>query len=43
MKKILVVEDDPASLTLITEILKGYDYTVVSALDGRSDNSDGAG
>lgn len=36
MKKILVVEDDPASLTLITEILKGYDYTVVSALDGRS-------
>lgn len=36
MKKILVVEDDPASLILITEILSGYDYLIVSALDGRS-------
>jgi len=36
VKKILVVEDDSASLMLITEILRGYDYHVVTALDGQS-------
>ena len=34
MSKLLVVEDDPASLLLITEILRNSEYEVVSAIDG---------
>lgn len=35
MSKLLVVEDDPASLMLITEILRNSEYDVVSAIDGQ--------
>lgn len=34
MQKILVVEDDAPSLILTTEVLKNYNYEVVSAVDG---------
>lgn len=34
MEKILVVEDDAPSLILTTEVLKNYNYLVVSAVDG---------
>ena len=34
MSKILVFEDDPASLLLISEILRNSEYEVVSAIDG---------
>lgn len=35
MSRILVVEDDPASLMLITEILRNSEYDVISAIDGQ--------
>ena len=35
MKKILVVEDNPASIELITEILSGRGYEIIEAYDGR--------
>ena len=35
MSRILVVEDDPASLMLISEILRNSEYDVISAIDGQ--------
>jgi CheY-like chemotaxis protein len=34
MKKILVVEDNPANLELLTEMLDAWGYQVVQAVDG---------
>lgn len=35
MKKILVAEDNPASIELIIEVLSGRGYEIIEACDGR--------